>query len=439
MYSIGIFTNEISFKKILALGHLIQERSEITYLPYTSPDHLRFLYEKHQGKFDGLLFNGSFPYNIIRKFFPQVSECPHAYFDLSPLDYYKAIAYLAVQVPGLDFSRVYFDRPQVPVDFNAIFQRQDAPRLGTAPIDWPNVEALDWYRPLQEYYKKIWDSGEVDLLVTRFASMEQYFHANHIQHYYLSPSQETMLETFQNLLHQLDSNAMRETAACVALIDSPQTLSESEKQTLWNRLQQFNQEAGRPFLTYRLQHRFEITTNTSTLRELTQQYISCPLSAFLQEALSIPICIGWGSASNVTDAYQNGLRALKQALSTGTTATFIVLEDNVMIGPLSSERRIVCSDVPNQNLIQLSEQVGITPLYLSKIFYILQQKGSNTLSSEELAFFLNVTTRSASRILNKLEAGGLAHVEYNRQLNLRGRPAKIYAIQIPDSAWEKKT
>lgn len=99
-----------------------------------------------------------------------------------------------------------------------------------------------------------------------------------------------------------------------------------------------------------------------------------------------------------------------------------------MIGPLSSTQRMVYNDIPDKNLIQISERVGISPLYLNKILYIIQQKQGNTLSSEELSFFLNVTTRSASRILKKLEEGGLARVEYNRQLNFRGRPAKIYTI-----------
>ena len=106
MYSIGVFTNELSLQRILKLNDLLSQRSYITYLPYTSPDHLRFLYEENQGKFDALLFSGSYPYNVIRKFFPQVADVPHAYFDLSPVDYYKAIAALAIQHPGLDFTRV---------------------------------------------------------------------------------------------------------------------------------------------------------------------------------------------------------------------------------------------------------------------------------------------------------------------------------------------
>ena len=300
--------------------------------------------------------------------------------------------------------------------------------MGTAPIDWPNVDAPDWYVPLQEYYKQLWDSGTIDLLVTRFASMGSYFDTHSIRHQYLYPSQETMLETYQDLLHQLDANAMRAAAACVALIDVPKTLTQQEQQTLWERLQQFNRQSGMPFLTYRLPNRFEITSNTSTLKELTQQYTTCPLISFLTEKLSVPICIGWGSAGNISEAYQNGLRALKQATLYGDCATFISLENNVMIGPLSSTQRMVYNDIPDKNLIQISERVGISPLYLNKILYIIQQKQGNTLSSEELSFFLNVTTRSASRILKKLEEGGLARVEYNRQLNFRGRPAKIYTI-----------
>ena len=96
--------------------------------------------------------------------------------------------------------------------------------------------------------------------VTRFASMGSYFDTHSIRQQYLYPSQETMLETYQDLLHQLDASAMRAAAACVALIDVPKTLTQQEQQTLWERLQQFNRQSGMPFLTYRLPNRFEITS-----------------------------------------------------------------------------------------------------------------------------------------------------------------------------------
>ena len=430
MYSIGIFTNEQSLGQIMRIDEKMRRYSNVTYLPYSSPDHLKFLYEQNAGKFDAVLFSGSYPYNLIRKHFPGVDDIPHAYFNISDRDYYKLVAQLAFQHPGLDFSRVYFDRPEFPVDFFSIFQREDMPLLGTAPIDWARVDAADWYRPLQVYYKALWDSGKVDLLVTRFASMASYFRENQIRHQYLMPAPESMEETFRGLIVQLGASSIHGSAACIGLVLSPQALSAAQRTALRSRLQACNRQFGMPFLIYEQSDRYEITANNSVLKELTQQYTTCPVTTFLEAGLDFPICVGWGCASNVIDAHRNAQRAVKEASMCKSSAAFIVMEDNVIIGPLSSVRRIVYSDAPDPTLARLGEQVGISPLYLSKIASVRHQKGSSTLSSEELAFFLNVTTRSASRILSKLEAGGLAAVQYNRQLNLRGRPAKIYQIRL---------
>ena len=60
---------------------------------------------------------------------------PHAHFNIADRDYHHIIAELSAQEPTLDFSRVYFDRPEFPVDFYSIFHRQDMPLLGSANIE----------------------------------------------------------------------------------------------------------------------------------------------------------------------------------------------------------------------------------------------------------------------------------------------------------------
>lgn len=115
MYSVGVFTTERSLRHIMLIDQKMQEHSNITYLPYSSPEHLKYLYEQNSNRFDGFLFTGSYPYNVLRKEFGPLSK-PHAHCNVSDRDYYKLIAQMAVQQPGLDFSRVYFDRPEIPVD-----------------------------------------------------------------------------------------------------------------------------------------------------------------------------------------------------------------------------------------------------------------------------------------------------------------------------------
>lgn len=157
-----------------------------------------------------------------------------------------------------------------------------------------------------------------------------------------------------------------------------------------------------PFLVYEHGDHFELTANVSVLKDISQQYTVCPVTAFLESRLDFDVCIGWGCSSNVIDAHRNAQRAVKEALLCKSSSAFIVMDDNRIIGPLSSPRRIDYSDAPSQPLSKLADRLSISPLYLSKISAVLSQRGDDTLSAEELAYFLNVTSRSASRILPSL-------------------------------------
>jgi hypothetical protein len=433
MYSIGVFTPEPSLRHIMRIDQEMRRANSVTYLPYSSLDHLQSLYDQNAERFDAFLFSGSYPYKVIVKKYGELSK-PHAHFSISDRDYYKLIARLAVQEPGIDFSRVYFDRPEMPVDFPAIFDRPGLPLLGTAPIDFDNVEASEWYLPLRQYYRELWEGGAVDLLVTRFSSMGEYFSQNGIRHEFLVASPESMLETYQGLVMQLQAMTTHDSAACIGIVQPGLALSDRQQAALNDRLEACNRQFGMPFLVYRHGERYELTTNIAILKELTQQYSTCKLTAYLADGLDFPVGVGWGCADNVIDAHRNAQRAAKEALLCKGSTAFIVTADNVIIGPLSSARRISYSDAPNEQISRLSDRASISPLYVSKIISVLNQKGSDTLSSEELAFYLGITTRSASRILAKLEAGGVAVAQQRRQLNLRGRPSKIYKIDFTDPA-----
>ena len=355
MYSVGVFTTERSLRHIMRIDQEMREHSNITYLPYSSPEHLKYLYEQNSDRFDGFLFTGSYPYNVLRKEFGPLST-PHAHCNVSDRDYYKLIAQMAVQQPDLDFSRVYFDRPELPVDFYHIFLIPDVPLLGTAPIDWNTVAATDWYSPLKDYYLSVWNSGKVDLLVTRFGSMNDYFHQHQIKFRYLAPSPESMLETFHGLLMQLQASEMHDSSACLGLIRSPKALSNEQHSALEIQLQNCNKRFSMPFLIYEHGDHFELTANVSVLKDISQQYTVCPVTAFLESRLDFDVCVGWGCSSNVIDAHRNAQRAVKEALLCKSSSAFIVMDDNRIIGPLSSPRRIDYSDAPSQPLSKLADR-----------------------------------------------------------------------------------
>ena len=55
MYYLGIFPNEQSLGQIMRVDEKMRRYSNVTYLPYSSPDHLKFLYEQNAGKCDACL------------------------------------------------------------------------------------------------------------------------------------------------------------------------------------------------------------------------------------------------------------------------------------------------------------------------------------------------------------------------------------------------
>lgn len=123
MYSIGIIAVAASLKNIMEIAPQMQEQCNVTFLTYTSNDNLVYIYQQNVNQFDALLFGGSYTYNILLERVGSISK-PCAFFNIADRDYYRVIAQLAIQEPGVDFSRVFFDQPDQPVDLEPVLGKK---------------------------------------------------------------------------------------------------------------------------------------------------------------------------------------------------------------------------------------------------------------------------------------------------------------------------
>lgn len=433
MPSIGIITPENSFSQIMEIDEKMQKECAITYLIYTSLDQLRTLYVENAEKYDAFLFSGSYPRDYLESCALFDGTKPHACFGLTDRDYYRVLAKVAVQYPQIPFSNVVFEIANGQrLDFKSIFLDKEMPVIREHMSKQEYYNSLpDLYDIYYEYYKELQKTRGIELVVTSFSSLISRLNGLGILCEYIAPSRESMLETFYQLLIGMEKKKVSETATVFCMI-VPQgdVFSEAEQTALHDTLSQYNRLFGINFIINSGRERVELTTSSGTLKSITKNFTSCPVTAYLHETLNFPVCVGWGCDKNVVISYRNAQRAVKESkLSSGHPA-FIVLDDNQVIGPLSSKRRIRYTDHPDDRIAELSRKVSLSPLCIRKIISVMNQRNSNTISSEELAYFLNVTVRSSSRILTKLAEHGAAEVSYNRQMNLRGRPAKIYSIDF---------
>ena len=337
MYSIGVITSEYSLHNIMRVDTKMRERCKITYLPYSSMEHLLFLYRENAAYFDGLLFSGSFPYHIILEQLGEITR-PAAYFTISDRDYFKTIAKIAVGRREIDFSRVFIDGPEIEVDFQSVFPRDKMPIIGGE--DDAALSFWESYKPLKDFYQSLWESGRVDLIVTRYSSLKDFFAERHIRHELLLASRESMMETFQALLMRISSEQIHDSATCVGIISIAEAEYSRERQVrLMEELKTCNKRLGSLFLFYERERCAELMTNLSALKELTQYYTVCPVCAHLGAALPFSVSIGWGCAAGVMDAHRNAQRARKKAASHKGTSSYIATSDHILIGPLASSHK----------------------------------------------------------------------------------------------------
>ena len=429
MYSIGIITAEQTLHSIMQVEKEMRKRCKVTYLPYSSLEHLYEVYTENAERFDALLFSGSYPYHVIRERFGSIPQ-PHAFFTISDRDYYCLIAQLAVQEPGLDLSRVFIDEPEIPVNFEMIFGRPGIPLQSNGSVpDFPHSSV---YQRSLDHYRQLWASGQVDLIVTRFRSMEHYFQADGIRYRFILPSPETMLETFRGLELRLTTERVHDAASCVGLVLPREAeRSEAVMDELQRQLEGCNKRMGDIFLIYRHGERIELTCNVSTLRELTEQYTVCPVTAQLNLALPFKVAVGWGCADNVVDAHRNAQRGVTEAMGSGGLPAYVVTSDGCLLG-LTAEKpgAAPAAAAGKESPERISRMSGVSLRYINRIAALMSERREDSLSAEELAEVLELTPRSALRILDKLSDCGLAAVQYSRSLNRPGRPAKRYRIRF---------
>lgn len=107
----------------------------------------------------------------------------------------------------------------------------------------------------------------------------------------------------------------------------------------------------------------------------------------------------------------------------------VFFDDKRIAGPLGKSEQITFSGASGQ-LQEISRQTSLSVQTLSKLQSILKKRGSAEINAHELAMHMQIMPRSARRILIELETKGIATVVGEESPHPRGRPRKVYRIEL---------
>lgn len=144
----------------------------------------------------------------------------------------------------------------------------------------------------------------------------------------------------------------------------------------------------------------------------------------------IKVFVGTGLGMTAYESEINANKALEAAMSQGDSCIFKV-EDNKIEGPLLDSGELSYSFIMNKDEIdKMAEIIDLSPLYIQKINSIKEKHGKDTFTSDELSKYLDVSNRTANRIIKKIidnNCGEEIGLETSKSV---GRPKKIIKINF---------
>lgn len=152
--------------------------------------------------------------------------------------------------------------------------------------------------------------------------------------------------------------------------------------------------------------------------------IALAKDASLSYGLGLSLGVGFGASAN--EAGTNARAALRKSKEAGGNAAFIIREDQTLIGPLEMSDPVQNVLSPTDvELIKKAEDAGMTSAYLSKLLANAARYGKYEYKVHDLAALLNVTVRTAHRLLQLWIDNGLVEVCGMEKVP-KGRPRQVF-------------
>lgn len=175
--------------------------------------------------------------------------------------------------------------------------------------------------------------------------------------------------------------------------------------------------------------RYVIFSTRGFLQDVTYDFTRiAEIDSFKGLKEEVETC-GIGIGHSAYEAEINAWNALLQSREWGKGSWAVCFDDKRIAGPLGKEEQITYSYTSDE-MQSIREKTSLSVATLHKLKSIIKKRLNEEISANELAQYMQITTRSARRILSELESNGLAHVIAEENPRTKGRPRKIYKLLL---------
>lgn len=143
----------------------------------------------------------------------------------------------------------------------------------------------------------------------------------------------------------------------------------------------------------------------------------------------ISVSIGFGYGTTAKEAEEHGRIALYYAKKNSDKhQVFLTTSEKKIIGPYNAKSKTYVLKSEEKNVLELAELTQLAVSTISKLIQFMKLRQDKSFTSVELAEYLEVSRRSAERIIKKLMQQNRAEKVGEEQPYKQGRPRAIYKI-----------
>lgn len=434
--------------RLLAVGHpnslsLVKELCaykftdvQVMEVPFQDDDQIAQVAEKMKKLMlncDGILYTHKDPYKLISRVVEHTVPC--RYVDISTWNFTYLLLY-AIQNNNIDIRRISIDS----VDYSTIIDVYQSLNVSIEKVKPVLVRVNNltqhFVTDTFEAHRQNYSHGLCDICITSMSAVYNSLNQIGIPALFLAPDKERYINEIRRLiLHIKAKRNMNSEIVFLSISAShrnafytsnqPILLENYDISQLREALALFAQQLNAAMVTVS-NTEYLIICSQGYLMEITNGLAKFSILNDVCKHTAFTLSIGIGYGDTMMEAKANADAGVWRAAREGGNRAYIIYSPCDFLGPIEpNEEKKPENAFIEHRLVILAESAGLSVQTIYQIDCMLKAANKKTFTSADLAAALSVSTRTASRILNKLEAAKLA-IESGKYTATRyGRPARI--------------
>lgn len=417
---------------------------QFLYYIYNKPEDILDIYSASHAEWNAIIFSGELGFKFFNDHVQQ-NDLPLSYLEIDTQYFLGQLIKYLTESPGAALERIYVDFISETNAYLGLDQYIEKSKMPNCPKAFFYDSTM--YETTFEESLALWNAGKIDVVFTRITNNLPKFNAYGIPYIHIYPPAAAIRDGIKRAVDEVTLHHLNNHQLAVGHIDlmmDAQTkadfrLAEYFEITMYKHLVDFRMIHHMNYSILKLPSGFEITFSRVEIGS-AQDHYDFPLLNYLSEHYAENFNLGIGIGRSVEEGRVHAIEALAEARHFGLRHGFIVDQNHRIWGPIGSPNCIEYSPLPSQSEA-LSKRLSISQRNLERL--LAYSMTTPYLTSEQIAEALNITVRSANRILSRLAADGFLSLFDSEALvgadgngsgsgsgtgSSAGRPVKRYVV-----------